>query len=315
MSWVLGLDTSNYTTSVALFDGETMRQEKKLLPVKPGGLGLKQSDAVFHHTQQLPELMERLFDGMDGPVQVDAVAVSARPREVNGSYMPCFTVGQGLARSIAAMRNIPLVPLSHQHGHIAAALYSCGRTDLIGQRFLAFHVSGGTTEALLVEPDAEKVFMPELIAASLDLKAGQAIDRAGVMLGLPFPAGASLDVLSQKSTARFKIRPTMKECDCCLSGIENQCKKMHQNGTPPEDIAAYCIQAVCAALEGMTDAIFEKYGRLPLVYAGGVMSNSYIRNRLTKKYGAYFAEPVYSCDNAAGVAYLGWRAMQEGRIR
>jgi N6-L-threonylcarbamoyladenine synthase len=100
-----------------------------------------------------------------------------------------------------------------------------------------------------------------------------------------------------------------------LSGIENQCRKMHQNGTPPEDIAAYCIQAVCAALEGMTDAIFEKYGRLPLVYAGGVMSNSYIRARRSMKYGAYFAEPVYSCDNAAGVAYLGWRAMQEGRAR
>lgn len=309
MTWVLGLDTSNYTTSTAMFDGEIMVQEKKLLPVKPGGLGLKQSDAVFHHTQQLPELMERLFARVGSTP--GAVAVSVRPREVEGSYMPCFTVGQGLARSIAAMLNVPLIPLSHQHGHIAAALYSCGRTDLIGQRFLAFHVSGGTTEALLVEPDAEKGFMPTLIAGSLDLKAGQAVDRAGVMLGLPFPAGAHLDALAQKSTKKYKIRPTMKGCDCCLSGIENQCRKLHDAGTPPEDIAAYCIQAVCAALEGMTDAIFEQYGRLPLVFAGGVMSNTYIRARLTEKYQAYFAEPVYSCDNAAGVAYLGRRALLE----
>lgn len=307
MNCVLGIDTSNYTTSVALFDGSVMLQEKKLLPVKQGGLGLKQSDAVFHHTQQLPELTERLFAQTN--LLPSAVAVSARPREVEGSYMPCFTVGIGFARSLAATLRIPLIEYSHQHGHIAAALYSCGRTDLIGQRFLAFHVSGGTTEALLVEPDEQKCFAPLLAATSLDLKAGQAVDRAGVMLGLPFPAGAKLDELAQQSTKRYRIRPTMRGCNCSLSGIENQCKKMLAEGCVPEDIAAYCIQSVCAALEGMTDALLAQYGRLPIVFAGGVMSNSYIRAQLTAKYGAYFAEPVYSCDNAAGTAYLGWRAL------
>ena len=122
MSLILGLDTSNYTTSTALFDGTEMRQQKKLLPVKPGGLGLKQSDAVFHHTQQLPELMERLLD--DAPGTPDGIAVSTRPREVDGSYMPCFTVGAAMARGLASALRVPLLPLSHQHGHIAAALYS-----------------------------------------------------------------------------------------------------------------------------------------------------------------------------------------------
>ena len=307
MSLILGVDTSNYTTSTALFDGTEMRQQKKLLPVKPGGLGLKQSDAVFHHTQQLPELMERLLD--DAPGTPDGIAVSTRPREVDGSYMPCFTVGAAMARGLASALRVPLLPLSHQHGHIAAALYSCGVTDWIGTRFLAFHVSGGTTEALLVEPDAEKGFMPRLIASSLDLKAGQAIDRAGVMLGLPFPAGAQLDQLAQQSRTVFRIRPTMRGCDCSLSGIENQCRKMQAQCQPAAEIAAYCIQAVGAALDGMTAAIFAEYGRLPLIFAGGVTSNSWIRQRLSEKYGALFAEPVYSCDNAAGVAYLGWRAL------
>ena len=307
MSLIIGLDTSNYTTSTALFDGNTMLQRKKLLPVKAGSLGLKQSDAVFHHTQQLPELMEQLFAEMDR--MPDGVAVSTRPREADGSYMPCFTVGAAMARGLAAALKIPMLPVSHQHGHIAAALYSCGRTDWIGTRFLAFHVSGGTTEALLVEPDAEKAFMPHLIASSLDLKAGQAIDRAGVMLGLPFPAGAQLDALAQQSNTVFHIRPTMRGCSCSLSGIENQCKKMQEKGQPPAEIAAYCIQAVGAALDGMTAAIFAEYGRLPLIFAGGVTSNSWIRRKLSEKYNALFADPVYSCDNAAGVAYLGWRKM------
>ena len=204
-----------------------------------------------------------------------------------------------------------MLEYSHQHGHIAAALYSCGRTDLIGQRFLAFHVSGGTTEALLVDPDAEKCFAPRQIAGSLDLKAGQAIDRAGVMLGLSFPAGMALDELAQQSKRTFKIRPVMRGCDCSLSGIENHCQAMYKEGQSPEDIAAYCIQSVCAALEGMTEAIFKEYGTLPLVFAGGVMSNTWIRRRLSEKYGAWFAEPVYSCDNAAGTAYLGWKACKE----
>lgn len=305
MSLVLGLDTSNYTTSTALFDGTQMRQEKKLLPVKPGGLGLKQSNAVFHHTQQLPELLERLLAQTGTP---DGIAVSTRPREVDGSYMPCFTVGTTMARGLAAALHVPLLQVSHQHGHIAAALYSCGVTDWIGTRFLAFHVSGGTTEALLVEPDAEKGFMPHRIASSLDLKAGQAIDRAGVMLGLPFPAGAALDRLAQQSSTVFRIRPTMRGCDCSLSGVENQCQKMQAQGQPESEIAAYCIQAVGAALDGMTTAIFAEYGRLPLIFAGGVTANSWIRRQLSAKYDALFAEPIYSCDNAAGVAYLGWRA-------
>ncbi len=308
MSCILGLDTSNYTTSTALFDGTTMRQEKRLLPVKPGGLGLKQSDAVFHHTQQLPELLERLMAQSDR--QPDAVAVSTRPRAVEGSYMPCFTVGHGMARGVAAALHVPVLEFSHQQGHIAAALYSCGRTDWIGTRFLAFHVSGGTTEALLVEPDGEQPLAVTLAAASLDLKAGQAIDRAGVMLGLAFPAGRELDALAQKSTRQFRIRPVMNGCNCSLSGIENKCNRMFAEHEAPEDIAAFCIQSICAALEGMADALQKQYGPLPMVFAGGVSSNHYIRCRMSEKYGAHFAEPVYSCDNAAGVAYLGWNQLR-----
>ena len=303
MSAILGIDTSNYTTSVAMIDdaGKVL-QAKKLLPVKEGEVGLRQSDAVFHHTQQLPEMIEELFAQWDE--MPCAIGVSTRPRNVEGSYMPCFTVGSGLARSLAATLKVPLFEFSHQQGHIAAALYSCQREDLFHQKFLAFHVSGGTTEALLVTPDAQETFCVQMVAGSLDLKAGQAIDRVGHLLGLPFPAGKYLDALAQECKKPRKGHAVLKDGNCCLSGIENQCQKLLEQGVEPATVARFCIDSVKWALDGMTEYLLEQYGTLPLVYAGGVMSNRIIREEFTKKYGANFAAPEFSTDNAAGIAVL-----------
>lgn len=301
----LGIDTSNYTTSVALYYPEENRivHRKKLLPVKEGEKGLRQNDAVFHHTVQLHEITEELFSEVSP--SVDGVCASAFPRMAEGSYMPCFLVGLNTAKILATVLKKDAKITSHQNGHIVAALYSADRLDLLKERFIAFHVSGGTTEALLVEPDEAEVIKCTLVASSLDLKAGQAIDRAGVMMGLRFPSGAEMDLLSQKSERSFgKIKVFSKGADVSLSGLENKCRKMLSNGESKEDISRFCFQYICSALETMTDRIIEEYGNLPLLYSGGVMSNSIIRERLTKKYNGIFASPEFSADNAAGVAIL-----------
>lgn len=304
MSAFLGIDTSNYTTSAALFDSEanTIIQSKKLLPVKAGELGLRQSDAVFAHVKQLGDMVQNVFD--EYREEITAIGVSTRPRDIDGSYMPCFLVGEMAANCLGAALNVPVLPFAHQQGHVAAALYSAGRLDLFRERFIAFHLSGGTTEALLVEPSAERIIRCTKIGGSMDLKAGQAVDRIGVMLGLPFPAGKYLEELALKSDRKFKIKPVMKGTECCLSGIENKCRKMLENGEKPEDIALFCLKSVEAALCGMTDATLSEYGKLPLVYAGGVMSNCIIRNTIENKYGGIFAKPEFSSDNAAGIAVL-----------
>lgn len=304
MSAFLGIDTSNYTTSAALFDSEanTIIQSKKLLPVKAGELGLRQSDAVFAHVKQLGDMVQNVFD--EYREEITAIGVSTRPRDIDGSYMPCFLVGEMAASCLGAALKVPVLPFAHQQGHVAAALYSAGRLDLFRERFIAFHLSGGTTEALLVEPSAERIIRCTKIGGSMDLKAGQAVDRIGVMLGLPFPAGKYLEELALKSDCKFKIKPVMKGTECCLSGIENKCRKMLENGEKPEDIALFCLKSVEAALCGMTDATLSEYGKLPLVYAGGVMSNCIIRNTIENKYGGIFAKPEFSSDNAAGIAVL-----------
>ncbi len=305
MNGYLGLDTSNYTTSAAYCDavsGEIV-QQKKLLPVKMGEMGLRQSDAVFHHVRQLPEVVEALRTQCDG--EIVAVAASDRPQQKDGSYMPCFLVGAGAARELGALLRVPVHFFTHQQGHVAAALYGANALHLRQDPFLAFHVSGGTTDAILVRPDAYEIINCEVVARSLDLKAGQLIDRVGGMLGLPFPAGPALETLALTSdNAKLRARASMDGANCHLSGVENQCKTMLDKGCPPADIALFCLKSVEAALVAMTSALQTQYGELPLVYAGGVMSNTLLKASLTEHFGGIFAPPVFSADNAAGIAAL-----------
>ena len=244
MPFCLGIDTSNYTTSTALFDTDkrTIVHSKKLLPVKEGQLGLRQSDAVFHHTKQLPEMMSALFDRFED--KIGSIGVSYRPRNIDGSYMPCFLVGEGTADIIGAVNKISVHKTSHQIGHILAALYSSDKLELVRQRFIAFHVSGGTTDCLIVEPDENEVIKATEIGTSLDLKAGQAVDRTGIMMGLKFPCGKELEKLALNSTKKIKANPVIKNGSCCLSGLENKCRKMLDDGEKHSDIAAYCLEFI-----------------------------------------------------------------------
>ena len=295
MSIFLGIDTSNYTTSIAVADDRgILRNEKIILDVPLGGRGLRQSDAVFAHTRNLPLLMEKI-----GRISPDAIGYSARPRDLEGSYMPCFEAGRTLARSLGALLGLPVYDFSHQAGHIRAALYSAGCEELNGGEFLAFHVSGGTTDLLHVHNN-----VIDTIGGTLDLNAGQAIDRVGVMLGMKFPCGAQLEQLAGDAKEPQKPKICVNGTYCNLSGLENKAAELLKKGTPPEEIAAYTIAFVLRTLEAMTENARASCGDLPIVYAGGVMSNRRIREYFQGKYGAYFAQPAFSCDNAAGVALL-----------
>ena len=201
MGLYLGLDTSNYTTSAAAFDAGAgvIWQVKRPLPVKEGELGLRQSDAVFFHTRQLPEVLERLREDLGGrPLLLDGVAASDRPRQAEGSYMPCFLAGTSQGQVLAETLQVPFYAFSHQQGHIAAACWSAGRLELLDEPTLAWHLSGGTTELLLVVPEEGNVRAAR-IGGTTDLAAGQLIDRTGKLLHLDFPAGKALDKLANET--------------------------------------------------------------------------------------------------------------------
>ncbi len=315
---VLGIDTSNYTTSAALLNTDDMSvfQSKMLLPVKPGELGIRQSDAVFHHTKQLPLVLSQLIEKTGfSDLKIKAVGVSKSPRLVSGSYMPCFLAGDSFADSYSKLCRIDLYKTSHQIGHILAALYSCGRLDLIFNKksFVAFHISGGTTDCLLCKPDMENILSISEIGSSLDLKAGQAVDRVGIKLGLTFPCGAELEKLALKSCREYKINPVLKDNNCCLSGLENICGKMIKSGEKPCDVAKYCLSYIAETVIAMSHEVRKNYKELPKIYAGGVMSDEIIRDKILKRIeNAYFASAEFSCDNAVGTAL--YAAIKKGLI-
>ena len=307
---VLGLDTSNYTTSVAAFDGEQGCNVGKLLDVPEGGLGLRQSDALFQHVKRLPGLMEELV-GQQELHTIRAVGASTRPRAVEGSYMPCFLAGTSQAQALACVLKVPFLPCSHQQGHLAAAAWSAGRMELLDKPFLAWHLSGGTTELLLVEPDDYNV-KAQIIGGTSDISAGQLIDRTGVLLGLAFPAGKALDALYQQGgeAKPFKVRLQGREFS--LSGMENKVKAMVQAGEEKACVARFVLDTVTDVVVRATKQAQQDYPGLPVLCSGGVASNSRLRRGMSEQCGAVFAQPRYSTDNAMGVAILTHRALERG---
>ena len=312
----VGIDTSNYTTSLALctYDGEVVANIKKLLAVESGERGLRQSDALFLHTKNLPELMDKLSDVIKNSYpqsEICAIGYSAYPRDCEGSYMPCFLAGQAAAYSFAAPIGCPIYKFSHQAGHISAALYSSGAEEQIisqakacGGRFAAFHVSGGTTELLLVTLNDGKMSI-EQIGGTKDINAGQAIDRAGVMMGLTFPCGREMETLCGDGVSYKKqIKICVDGLFCNLSGLENQAAAIYSQGQNKGEVCEFVFDFVGKTLLKMTNNLRSLYPDIPVLYAGGVMSNSRIKKMLAQNTKTYFAQPEFSSDNAAGISLL-----------
>ena len=297
---VLGLDTSNYTTSAAVFDGADGCNAGRLLAVRPGELGLRQSDALFQHVKQLPALLEEL-EGRGLLRDLKAVGASTRPRAVEGSYMPCFLAGVSAATAFAQARGIPLIHTTHQQGHAAAALFAAKGEELFRQKVLLFHISGGTTDLLLCNEVKEIT----TLGTSTDLYAGQAVDRVGVKLGFGFPAGVEVSRLAALCEEPIKPRSSVKGMQCSLSGLENQCNALLNEGKTPEYVCKYCLLCVADTVVKMTKAAQKEYPGLPVVCAGGVMSSDIIRAWVQQRLPqVYFVPGQYSSDNAIGVSIL-----------
>ena len=300
----LGIDTSNYTTSLAAVrDGVPLFNLKAPLPVKEGECGLRQSEALFAHVKNIPLLFD-MARPLLAKEKILAVGVSEKPRNIEGSYMPCFLAGVSAAEAVAATQGVPLYRFSHQCGHLRAALLSAKMDALTDNPFGAFHVSGGTTEMLLVAP-AENGFTTTIVGGTLDLNAGQLIDRTGVMLGLSFPAGPSLEALAATYEGKIPQKPVKTENGYVhFSGVENQASALFSAEGNREKTAAFVQDHIARTIVAMSRDLRREHA-LPIVYAGGVMSNAYIRSFIEGSLSdVHFAEPALSADNAVGIAAL-----------
>lgn len=305
--YYLGIDTSAYTTSFAAVAEHGLAWEKRLvLDVPLGDTGLAQSAAFFQHVQNLPELVQAVPAFLW--TELAAVGVSTAPRPVGGSYMPVFTAGFAVAQAVAAARQIPLLLTSHQEGHVAAGLVSAGGP--LSERFLALHLSGGTTELLLVERGEAGKFKLTLLGGTTDLHAGQFVDRVGVRLGLEFPAGKHLEQLASGASpeAASLLPSAVQGLKVSFSGVESAARRLISQGVPYPEVARAvegCVARTAAKLisEGKRQTELAE-----VLVVGGVSANKFIRSELERRLGSavhlYWALPDWSRDNAIGVAFL-----------
>ena len=304
----LGIDTSNYTTSAAVYREDGVgHNSSRLLDVEKGGMGLRQSDALFQHVKRLPERFLELREA-GFLTEIAAVGASTRPRAVEGSYMPCFLAGASQGQVLAEAFQVPFYSFSHQQGHIAAACWSAGRLELLEEPMLAWHLSGGTTELLMVVPEKGNVRAAR-IGGTTDLAAGQLIDRTGKLLQLDFPAGKALDKLAKQTEEKERFRVRLDGLNFSLSGIENKVKKLVEKGVEPAAVARYVLLTISSLIRRATDKAKLLYPGLPVLCSGGVASNSILRAFL---YDAVFAAPEFSTDNAMGIAILAGRQLERG---
>ena len=312
MALILGIDTSNYTTSAALLDteGNLIVEQRSLLEVEEGQRGLRQSKAVFQHVERLPEGIEDLKKAGLAKQDLVKVVVSTRPSSAADSYLPVFRVGEGFAKSLAALLGVPLQEVSHQEGHLQAGLWSAEGPQ--SKKFLAVHLSGGTTELLKVVKQ-ESGFQVERLGAASDLHAGQFVDRVGVRLGLDFPAGPQLEQLAKQGESGAVIIPSAVDgYDISFAGPNSAAMRAVEAAKKPADIALAVQSCIAKALEKVLRKALQAENLEEVLLVGGVAANQYLRRRLRKKLehpavGAklFFAEARFSTDNAVGVAALG----------
>lgn len=293
----LGIDTSNYTTSVCVFDGKNIDSKRRIIPVKKGSRGIRQSEGVFEHVRALPALYNELDVS-----EIGAVGVSVKPRNTEGSYMPVFLAGKSSAEVIAKTAGIPLYTFSHQDGHIAAGILSAKAKKLLDGEFLVLHISGGTTEILNCRFNGYN-FDAEIIGGTLDISAGQLIDRAGVYMGTEFPAGSKVEKLAASAKKHLKLSVSVKGSYINFSGAENQMRSMLEKESR-EDVS----YAVLASVRDALIKALKNTKKERLLVVGGVAANGIIRSGISESLDeeVYFASPELSSDNAAGIACLAY---------
>lgn len=303
----LGIDTSNYTTSIGVIDqnNNILLDLRKTLEVKDNNRGLRQQEAVFQHLNNLPQLIDELSNKIDLK-DIEVISVSTRPRNQVDSYMPVFVVGKNQAYIISRLLNKKYIEFSHQEGHIAAGLINYTKQI---DKFLSLHISGGTTELLQVENSLDN-FNISLIGGSLDISLGQLIDRIGVYLGLGFPCGRELDVLSQNGKILMLDIPiSIKDKSWSnLSGLENYfIKLIYSNKYKNEDIIITLFHTISRIIEVLINNTVDNNPTENVLITGGVAANLYIRNYLNKNLNLnlIFPKIELSTDNGIGIAYLG----------
>jgi N6-L-threonylcarbamoyladenine synthase len=264
----------------------------------------------------IAEAMARASVGFD---QLDGVAATAGPGLIGG-----VMVGLSAAKAIAMARALPLMAVNHLEGHALSPRLG----EDLAYPFLLLLVSGGHCQLL----EVAGVGAARRVGSTIDDAAGEAFDKIGKTLGLPYPGGPALERLAEGGDAeRFKLPRALlgrEGCDFSFSGLKTAAARLAEGMTADEDrrdLAAAVQAAIARQLAERTDRAMVAYARahegrsLRFAVAGGVAANREVRRRLhesAQARGFSFAAPplAYCTDNAAMIALAGAERLRAGLI-
>ncbi len=254
--------------------------------------------------------------------ELDAVAVTAFP-----GLIGALLVGVNFAKALAYANHLPIIPVNHVRGHVAANYFTY--PDL-KPPFLALVASGGHTSILRVTSYTDF----ETVGRTRDDAIGEAFDKVARVMGMPYPGGAEMDRIAYEGDPDAIKLPSAAipdgTLDFSFSGLKTavinylNTKKQKNEAYSKEDVAAAFTRSVTSSVVKKLDMALEKYGDTRLVIAGGVAANSHIRRALTEYTEAhpgltlYLPEKGLCGDNGAMIAaqgYFEYRAGVSGDTR
>ena len=248
---------------------------------------------------------------------IDAIAVTSSP-----GLIGALLVGVNFAKSLAFANNIPLVPVDHIKGHVAASYFEAPE---LKPPFLALVVSGGHTSIYHVKDYAEF----EELGTTRDDAAGEAFDKIARVMGMPYPGGAALDKLAYEGDPRAIKFPSPAlsgdNLDFSFSGLKTSALNYINSNTQKgieisfADVAASYTDCVVKAITQKAEAALDKSGATSFALSGGVAANSHLRAslaRMCERKKIFFAMPDRSLcgDNGAMIALAGYYEYKKGNF-
>lgn len=317
---ILGIESScDETAASVVEDGRVVLSNVIASQVEEHKIygGVVPEIASRRHTEAICGVVERaLADANCTLDDIDALAVTYAP-----GLIGALLVGVNYAKGVSLSTGLPLVPVHHLRGHIAANYIS---DENIKPPFLALVVSGGHSHIINVKSYTDF----QVIGRTRDDAAGEAMDKAARTVGLPYPGGVNLDKISKDGDEDKYKFPTPKVADSkydfSFSGLKTFAVNLVHNASQkgeqvkPEDLGASFIKAVTDLLVSHTMAAAKDTGATTIVLAGGVSANSRLRRVMAEKcekngLQLYMPQLKYCGDNAAMIASQGYYEYLDGK--
>jgi universal protein Kae1 len=300
---VLGIESTAHTASVGIVNEEARVLGMASDMYRPSAGGIHPREAANHHVELFPDLVARALAAAEvAPGDIAAVAFSQGP-----GLGPCLRAGATVARTLAQVWDLPLVPVNHCVAHVEIARILSGLDDPV-----LLYASGGNTQVIVHGAGRYRV-----LGETLDIGIGNFLDKLWIALGGTFPGGPALEAEALRGTELLPLPYSVHGMDVAFSGMLTAALALRRQGSPLADVA-YSVECTAySMLVEITERALAHRSRKDVVLGGGVACNERLRGMVRamveSRGGRVFAPPRSLCvDNGAMIGWTGLLALRAG---